>query len=82
MQDRPFRKIKKEKIQKTQYMLYYKTKPSADYVAFGPVYSKKSVIMDVAHYKGMFGKDAAYWEVFDPNTRKKRSYGDRRRYSD
>jgi len=82
MQDRPSRKAKKEKIQKTQYMLYYRTKPNADYVAFGPVYSKKSVMKDVAYYKGMFGEDAAYWEVHDPNARKKRSYGDRRRHSD
>jgi len=81
MQDRPSRKTKKEKTTKTQYMLYYRTKPNADYVAFGPIHSKKSVMKDVAFYKGMFGEDAAYWEVYDPNARKKRSYGDRRRHS-
>jgi len=81
MQERLSRKTKKEKTPKTQYMLYYRTKPNADFVAYGPVHSKKAVIKSVVYYKGMFGKDAAYWEAFDPNARKKRNYGDRRRHS-
>ena len=81
MDERPYRKTKKEKTPKTQYMLYYRTKPDSKYIEYGPIHSKKAVVQTVARYKGMFGEEAAYWEVYDPNARKK-SYGNQRRHPD